>query len=377
MSNFGKKRNILRGIGLGIANLFTCGLALIVYVVYSAIRKKSHVVYLTIVGIAVITQFLVFAGMIIIAILNPLPTAETTLSYDIRSLEQTYTVAEVPEIPAIAEKVEYPSYTLEGPGLYVIGENISDYTTGLEKEFTTGVGNYTVGEDFQPGIYDISVVSGSGNVMGCGLNEIMGNQGNMYSSSYKNAIFETGCILETDAELKLTPKTAKNSDKLVEPGKYNISVVSGSGNVMGCGLNTIMGSQGGMYKPTFDNANLTKGCELSTDATIKLESKDPIVTKPATPAVPAIPAYNVVEKVVKTLDEDVCYIDDVVASCDTLKNYGQISTDFEVNSTIDSSISETLRIVGSTESCKIDEVEAECTELKQYDDLKRVTIPEE
>jgi hypothetical protein len=80
------------------------------------------------------------------------------------------------------------------------------------KEFTVGAGNYTCGEDFNAGTYDISLVSGSGNVISDGensVNEIFGSdESNDEISSYSNAKFDDGDTLEVSGSvrIKLTPK---------------------------------------------------------------------------------------------------------------------------------------------------------------------------
>lgn len=80
------------------------------------------------------------------------------------------------------------------------------------KEFTVGAGNYTCGEDFNAGTYDISLASGSGNVISDGensVNEIFGSdESNDEISSYSNAKFDDGDTLEVSGSvrIKLTPK---------------------------------------------------------------------------------------------------------------------------------------------------------------------------
>lgn len=80
------------------------------------------------------------------------------------------------------------------------------------KEFTVGAGNYTCGEDFNAGTYDISLVSGSGNVISDGesdVNEIFGSDtSNDEISSYSNAKFDDGDTLEVSGSvrIRLTPK---------------------------------------------------------------------------------------------------------------------------------------------------------------------------
>lgn len=69
-------------------------------------------------------------------------------------------------------------------------------------------GKYTAGKDFQPGYYDITLVSGSGNVI-CDdneLNAIFSNDSTLGVKEYKNVPFESGNKLDIEgAKVKLTP----------------------------------------------------------------------------------------------------------------------------------------------------------------------------
>lgn len=80
------------------------------------------------------------------------------------------------------------------------------------KEYTFSSGNYTCGDDFEPGEYVITAVSGSGNVssdnlLKGGINEIMSEEaGELYISSFQNANFEDGVKLAVSGvKIKLTP----------------------------------------------------------------------------------------------------------------------------------------------------------------------------
>lgn len=86
--------------------------------------------------------------------------------------EKVYTI---PERAAVSEKTETFTFSMQMAGDYIIGEAPKDYVTGEEKEFITSQsGNYTAGEDFPAGTYDLEAIEGGGNVQGSGLNEIMG-----------------------------------------------------------------------------------------------------------------------------------------------------------------------------------------------------------
>ena len=69
-------------------------------------------------------------------------------------------------------------------------------------------GKYTAGTDFQPGHYDIALVSGDGNVI-CsdnGLNAIFSKDSSVGVKEYKNVPFESGYKLDVEgAKVKLNP----------------------------------------------------------------------------------------------------------------------------------------------------------------------------
>jgi hypothetical protein len=81
----------------------------------------------------------------------------------------------------------------------------------LSEVITFSSGNYISGTDFDPGIYNIVLVKGSGNVSSSnmfdgGLNEIFGNDNEMYINEFKNAIFNNGDSLEiSGVTIKLVP----------------------------------------------------------------------------------------------------------------------------------------------------------------------------
>jgi hypothetical protein len=107
-------------------------------------------------------------------------------SYVYSDLNATATTQQV--VPAVEAKEavyeEPKTYTTYRSGEYVIGMSPSEYSTGNETSFTTSQsGSYTAGIDFPAGTYDIVAVSGSGNVQGTDLNEIMGVESE--NTSYK------------------------------------------------------------------------------------------------------------------------------------------------------------------------------------------------
>jgi hypothetical protein len=86
--------------------------------------------------------------------------------------------------------------------------NIKKRDNSTAKEVSFSAGNYTVGKDFKPGYYDISLVSGSGNVI-CQdneLNAIFGDDSSMGVKTYKNVPFKDGNKLQVEqVKVKLTP----------------------------------------------------------------------------------------------------------------------------------------------------------------------------
>ncbi len=84
---------------------------------------------------------------------------------------------------------------------------------GAECNLTSG--NYTAGVDFEPGVYNITVVSGNGNVSSSniydgGINAVMGvdDSYGLYEKEYKNIELPQDTTLSiSGVEVKLTPST--------------------------------------------------------------------------------------------------------------------------------------------------------------------------
>lgn len=80
------------------------------------------------------------------------------------------------------------------------------YTVKSEKVLTAG--KYLVGRDIAPGLYDVNLVSGSGNFFSRGnhyVNEIFGTRSEYrHISEYKNLSLETGDEIEICSNLKVT-----------------------------------------------------------------------------------------------------------------------------------------------------------------------------
>lgn len=172
---------------------------------------------------------------------------------------------------------------------------------------TLTAGHYTAGIDFPAGRYDLTALSGTGNVSSSnmysgGLNEIMGISDNdMYQESFSGASLDKGVVLNIGGtlELQLDCSAAMTGDMQArqnpatqeytfsagnyvcgtdfEPGEYVITAVSGSGNVSSDnmysgGLNEIMGVEADdIHISTFNNATFESGNSLTiSGVTIKL-----------------------------------------------------------------------------------------------------------
>lgn len=164
-------------------------------------------------------------------------------------------------------------------------------TETFEVELTAG--NYIAGIDFPSGKYDLTALSGYGNVFtqDASLNEIMGIKGDDYSiTTYKNAKFNEGTILSIKSNLKIrlssndiydsSLKTRTNdATEVVElssgnyvagddfvSGTYDILVLDGFGNVMTADgeLNEIFNvEKDDMSIQEFKNYTFTDGDELT------------------------------------------------------------------------------------------------------------------
>ena len=178
-----------------------------------------------------------------------------------------------------------------------------------KKSYSTklGAGHYVAGVDFPAGTYNITAVSGAGNVSSSnmfsgGLNEIMSNkEDSLYISSYKNATFEPGTklsitssvvinITSRDADVtNVSGRTEADSEAIVlrsgtyvagtdfPEGVYTVVGTGAMGNVSSDnmyygGLNEIMSSGNSEIGITeFKNATLDKGTRLTiSGTTIKL-----------------------------------------------------------------------------------------------------------
>lgn len=160
-------------------------------------------------------------------------------------------------------------------------------------------GNYTAGIDIPIGVYNITAISGSGNVSSSnmydgGINAMMGidDGTDMYEESFNNLDMTEDVILtvsggvtiklsseaaQTKNMKKRTPEGAKctlssgnyTAGTDFEPGVYTITAVSGNGNVSSSnmydgGLNAVMGTDTSMdfYEKKYKNVALPEGTTL-------------------------------------------------------------------------------------------------------------------
>jgi hypothetical protein len=264
-------------------------------------------------------------------------------SYVYSDLNATATTQQV--VPAVEAKEavyeEPKTYTTYRSGEYVIGMSPSEYSTGNETSFTTSQsGSYTAGVDFPAGTYDIVAVSGSGNVQGTDLNEIMGVESEntsykTYVSVYDNHTFETGDKLTTrSVAVELVPQGDDTFE--IPGGTYDLVAIEGGGNVQGSGLNEIMGTPeentNGHYVPNYDNALLTTGQTLVV-SDVALQLTNTAAPKLITPAVVAKPetTINVNYEMIYDQENDsyTCKQMSGEVNCETLPVYDELNTKIE------------------------------------------------
>lgn len=153
-------------------------------------------------------------------------------------------------------------------------------------------GYYEIGVDIPAGTYDFEIVSGNGNVTTTSgsVNLIMGKQsGDMYQKTYKNAELNAGdslfvqqCSIKIDtkaADMQIRKRdnsTAKEvnlssgkytAGKDFKAGYYDITLVSGSGNVI-CQdneLNAILGTEDQLGVKTYKNVPFKDGNKLDIE----------------------------------------------------------------------------------------------------------------
>ena len=168
-------------------------------------------------------------------------------------------------------------------------------------ETELGSGNYTAGIDFPAGKYDITAISGNGNVssdnmMNGGINAIMGvKEDDLHEKSYSNISLPDGVVLQisggvtvkihsdaaSGAELKT--RTQPNTEEIslgsgnhvagtdFPAGTYDIVAQSGRGNVSSDnllygGINAIMGAKkSDFYEKEYKNIVLPAGTTLKVD----------------------------------------------------------------------------------------------------------------
>lgn len=183
----------------------------------------------------------------------------------------------------------------------------------VKADMQLGSGYYTSGIDFPPGKYDITAVSGSGNVssnnmFSGGINALMGTEeadkavgGGLFQQQYSNISLPEGVVLSVSGgvTVRITSDNASAAPlkQRVQPntqtvelgngnfvsgedfpaGTYDIAALSGGGNVssdnmFSGGINSIMGVAeandvigGGLYEQTYKNVQLPEGVTLTVD----------------------------------------------------------------------------------------------------------------
>lgn len=184
-------------------------------------------------------------------------------------------------------------------------ETESQTTKPLAESFETDLsaGHYTAGKDFPIGNYNLSAVSGNGNVNSSnmysgGLNEIMSNPKDEYSiDNFSNAKLTDGVVLSISGNLvlhiqsdsadvaSLTPRSDPSAAPVdlasgnytagqdFPAGTYNVIATGGSGNVSSSniydgGINEILGTDNdGFSIKEFKNLELLEGTTLSISGT--------------------------------------------------------------------------------------------------------------
>lgn len=185
--------------------------------------------------------------------------------------------------------------------------------TTISADFELTSGNYTAGTDFPAGEYDITAVSGSGNVasgnmFSGGLNAMMGTTeanktigSDIYEQQYSNIKLPDGVVLSVSGGVviritsdradpsPLKPRIQTNTETVelgngnfkagtdFPAGTYDVVAVSGSGNVssdnmFSGGLNAVMGPNGAnkesgglILEAAYQNIELPDGTTLSID----------------------------------------------------------------------------------------------------------------
>lgn len=109
------------------------------------------------------------------------------------------------------EIIHVSGVTLQVTSNNASGIALKKRSQSINKDYTFGAGNYTAGKDFNAGTYDITAVSGNGNVTteDGTLNAIMGTDtsNDMYEKNYYNVDLSDGAVLQLAGSVKvrLTP----------------------------------------------------------------------------------------------------------------------------------------------------------------------------
>ncbi len=265
-----------------------------------------------------------------------LPVMLIALSGCTKTAEVTYTVPAVEGVDEVVEETETFS-TLKN-GYYSVGQNFE--STGNEKEFTTSTsGNYVVGEDIEPGLYDIEAVSGSGTVQEPDtlvVNSMLGvTEDEYYQNYYDNVTLQEGMTIEVSGvSIKFIPQ--KGSEDVIMPGTYNVVATDGEGTIQettDLAINEMMGKfEDEYYVTNFDNLTLEQGMVLNTDG-VAVDLNPTQKTVVTVEAVDPVAAYDVTERIEVDSDgTETCYInDELVLICQRLQEYDSLIAEIEGN----------------------------------------------
>lgn len=186
-----------------------------------------------------------------------------------------------PTQDAFAPSAEFPPVSQVNPD--------SSFVQAEPFEIKLSAGNYTGGIDLPVGLYDITALLGSGNVISSeGLNQMMGiDQDAPYVQACRNVRIEKGTELRISGSVvlrlcsdqaqvsALIPRENELTERITLPsgeytagsdfpaGVYDIFYVSGCGNVIASnGVNELFGLSAFRHITSFYNAVLEEGTTL-------------------------------------------------------------------------------------------------------------------
>lgn len=248
---------------------------------------------------------LVCAFLLCLTMVLPAQAAKKTMP-DGGTFDAEYYAAHNPDVVAAvgtSETALYNHYKNFGAA-----EGRKPYATPQPYETQLTAGHYIAGKDIPVGTYNITWISGNGNVMGGsifrgGINEIFGTDSSYAITSYANCTLNQGEVLTIMDDLKVDIASAAADVEGMVPrqqaaglgtfqlsagsyligqdipaGTFNITAVSGrSGNVMtdyaswDNGINEIMGLGSEYAIQECHNIVLTAGGHLTVTSSITIQ----------------------------------------------------------------------------------------------------------